>query len=256
MCIITFHYNDHIHYKLIIAANRDEFYERPAAQAHFWEDKHNVLAGRDLEAMGTWLGMTTTGRFAALTNFRDPKEFDKKKQSRGHIVANFLTSNDEPKSYLQHVQREKDAYNGFNVLVGTTRSLYYYSNRNNDIMRVPSGTHSISNHFINTPWPKVERAKQLMRDYVMKVTHVEVDELFHQLKNNELATDEKLPNTGIDRSLERQLSPIFIQTDQYGTRSSTVILMTHDGEVTFVERTYQNGKFRDERSFQFEIKKR
>lgn len=256
MCIITFHYNDHVNYRLIVCANRDEFYDRPTAQAHFWEDKRDVLAGRDLEAMGTWLGMTKSGRFAALTNYRDPKEFHKKRRSRGHIVANFLSSNDDPQSYLEEIQREKDEYNGFNVLCGTMHSLYYYSNRNDDIMRIPPGTHSISNHLINTPWPKVVRAKQMLKNYVSRVSEVKVEELFYQLKNNELAPDEQLPNTGIDRTLEKQLSPIFIQTDGYGTRSSTVILVTHDGEVTFVERTYQNGIFHDERTFQFNIKTR
>lgn len=251
MCIITFHYKQHPNYKLIVVANRDEFYERPTEPAHFWEDEPNLLAGRDLKAFGTWLGMTKEKRFAALTNFRGIANERDDRKSRGEIVANFLKTDCSPRAFLQKLDQMSDDYNGFNVLVGSPDRLFYYSNVQKEIVEIEPGTHSISNHLLNTPWPKVERAKEKLHNYITEHEELDVDILFDQLYDREIAEDEKLPDTGVGLELERQLSPIFIKTGNYGTRASTVILVTNDDKVTFIERTFHNGTFQFERKFTF-----
>lgn len=253
MCIITFHYQQHPRYKLIVAANRDEFYQRPTEAVHYWQDHPEVLAGRDLQAMGTWLGITKQGRFAALTNYRDPAEFHSQKRSRGAIVHNFLTGTMNAVDYLQVLEQEKDLYNGFNVVLGTVDELYYYSNKENIIRKIPPGTHSISNHLLNTPWPKVKRAKAMLANYVLQNEELEIANIFAQLEDRTLADDHELPDTGVGLALERQLSPIFIRTADYGTRSATVILVTHDNEVIFSERTYNAEKFKYARNYVLQI---
>lgn len=254
MCIVTFHFQQHPKYKLIVAANRDEFYERPAAPVHFWEDQPNVLAGRDLEAKGTWLGMTKEGKFATLTNYRHPKYFnDKDKRTRGEIVTDFLTSSIHPKKYLQQLHEDRQQYSGFNTIVGNGDELYYYGNEQGKIIKIDPGTHSLSNQLLNTPWPKVQRAKTMLHDYVTTHETIDPNELFNQLRNDTIAPDEQLPDTGVGIELERQVSSIFIKTDGYGTRVSTVILITHDNEVQFIERTFKEGTFVKETPYSFTI---
>lgn len=254
MCIVSFLFQEHPNYKLILAANRDEFYQRPTKEVHFWEDEPNILAGRDLEAKGTWLGITKNGRFAALTNYRDPKYFNQTgKRSRGEIVTNFLKGDMEPKAYLQSLHKHHDEYSGFNVIVGTPDDLYYYGNEDKKVRKIEPGTHSLSNELLNTPWPKVTRAKSLLHEYVMNTDIVDPEVLFKQLKDREIASDEDLPKTGVSLSLERQLSPIFIRTEDYGTRSSTVLLISKDNKVQLIERTFNDGDFKEEHTFQFEI---
>lgn len=254
MCIISFHFQQHPKYKLIVLANRDEMYRRPTKHAHFWEDHPNLLAGRDLEANGTWLGMKKDGRFAALTNYRDVKYFHTaNKRSRGEIVANYLTGKDDPVHYLEQLHEKRHQYNGFNVIVGSPDELYYYGNEQGEIIKIEPGTHSLSNHLLNTPWPKVERAKEMLANYVLDNETVDPDVLFEQLHDRTIAPDESLPDTGVGLELERKLSPIFIRTDNYGTRSSTVILVSHDNEVQFIERIFNDGAFKKEIPYHFKI---
>lgn len=254
MCIVSFHFQQHPKYKLIIAANRDEFYKRPAEPVHFWPDHPNLIAGRDSEAKGTWLGMTKDGRFATLTNYRHPKYFnDDDKRSRGDIVTNFLTGTEHPVTYLEQLHERREEYSGFNVIVGNADELYYYGNEQGEIVNIERGTHSLSNELLNTPWPKVTRAKSLLNNYVMSHETIDPDELFKQLADNTIAPDEELPSTGISLELERQVSPIFIRTEDYGTRVSTVILITHDNEVQFIERTFNDGEFKKETPYTFTI---
>jgi len=253
MCLINFQFQEHPNYKLIVAANRDEFYNRPTAPAHFWEDNPTILAGRDLLQMGTWLGITQNGRFAALTNYRDPAHMTNDKTSRGEIISNYLAGNESPEDYLASLNVKKEEYNGFNLIIGTPDQLLYYNNIEGDIVDISSGTHGLSNHFLNTPWPKVTNGKKNLHDYVMNQEIVQPNELFEILSNAEIAEDLSLPNTGIDIELERQLSPLFISTKGYGTRCSTVVLVDKENNVTFVERTYENGEFKDENQFTFTI---
>lgn len=253
MCLINFHIHEHPTYKLIIAANRDEFYERPTAQAHFWDDNNTILAGRDLRQMGTWLGVSKQGRFAALTNIRDPKQNESNKRSRGEIVSNYLTSSLSPIEYLEQLHTQHDQYNGFNVLVGNQEHLYYYNNLNMQMTRIPNGTHGVSNHLLNTPWPKVTQGKVLLHQYVSSQKTIRINDLFEILGNQHKAEDLNLPQTGVGIELERELSPLFIKTETYGTRSSTVVLIDKDDQVTFAERTYDHGNFTDEQQFSFHI---
>ncbi len=254
MCLINFHLHNHPNYKLIIAANRDEFYARPTARAHFWEDYPTVLAGRDLMQMGTWLGITKAGRFAALTNYRDPSMEQQGKISRGEIVTDYLTSELTPQEYLQLLRKQKDNYVGFNVLVGNSEMIYYYNNIQDEISPIAKGTHALSNHFLNTPWPKVTKGRQMLQEYVQQHNKVQMDDLFDIISDAEEADDDALPETGVGIELERKLSPLFIRTADYGTRSSTVLLIDRNHQVTFVERTYRKGNFEKENQFTFQIK--
>lgn len=251
MCILFIAYRIHPNYPLILAANRDETYDRPTKSAHYWDDDHSILAGRDLKQGGTWLGITKNGRLAALTNYRNPKENQNNKQSRGHIVKNFLTSQLNPDEYLLSLQEERTRYAGFNVIVGDQEKIFYYSNVENKIKEVPAGIHGLSNHLLNTSWPKVEKGKRKLQSLVVS-DHVTPDALFQLLGDKEKAPTEQLPKTGVSLEMEKQLSPIFIEMDGYGTRSSTVIFIDKHGMVSFWERTFPDGK---ETKFQFHIQK-
>ena len=159
MCLILFAYETHPKYKLIVAANRDEFYTRPTSPAHYWNDHPNILAGRDLEKMGTWMGVTTNGRFSALTNYRDPLEETNGKRSRGELVANALNYKGNLKEYMHTLINDHDPFPGYNLLAGDMNGLFYYSNKGNDPQKVKPGIHGVSNHLLNTEWPKVSKGK-------------------------------------------------------------------------------------------------
>lgn len=237
MCLILFAYRVHPKYNLIVAANRDEFYKRPTAPVHYWEDHPQILAGRDLEKMGTWMGITTSGRFAALTNFRNPKEKTEGKSSRGEVVAHYLKGDQAPFDYLLELAKKRETYPGYNLLVGDGNELYYYSNLLTEPKKLEPGIFGVSNHLLNSEWPKVKKGK----DGLMRVMNENgddlVNELFTLLQNADPAPDELLPQTGVSLEWERILSPMFIKTVGYGTRSSTVLLMTDD-EILYTERVY------------------
>jgi len=226
-------------YKLIVAANRDESYKRPTAPAHFWEDHPKILAGRDLEKMGTWMGVTTDGRFSALTNYRDPLELTEGKRSRGDLVADALKYNGDPKEYMQTLIKEDDLFSGYNLLSGDINEIYYYSNKGKELQKVKPGIYGVSNHLLNTDWPKVKKGKEglskLINDKKREMWMVE--ELFTILQNTETPPDYHLPKTGVSLELERMLSPLFIKSEDYGTRSSTVLLMS-DREIEYAERVF------------------
>ncbi|GAB3061239.1 NRDE family protein [Virgibacillus ainsalahensis] len=254
MCLINFQINSHPNYKFIVAANRDEFYERPTAPAAFWEDHPTILAGRDLMQMGTWLGITKQGRFAALTNYRDPKHMKTGNLSRGEIVKNYLANDISPEGFLENLRKNQANYVGFNIIAGNPDQLFHYHNVKNQISEIPAGTHGLSNDSLNTPWPKVVKGKRNLQEYVMKHEKLDIDKLFEIVSDAEEAQDEDLPETGVDLDLERKLSPLFIKTPGYGTRSSTVLLVDRSNNVTFVERSYEKGEFTGENRFEFQIK--
>lgn len=237
MCLIVFAYQVHPVYKLIVAANRDEFYGRPTAPVNYWEDLPDILAGRDLEKMGTWMGITTAGRFAALTNYRDPKEVTEGKHSRGELVADALKHKGNVHVYMQSLVGKKDLYPGYNLLTGDGTELYYYSNKGQELQTVVPGIYGVSNHLLNTKWPKVQKGKEGL----FKIIHGEQDELveklLNMLQNADQAPEDLLPNTGVSLEWERMLSPLFIKSENYGTRSSTVMLMS-DKEIQYVERVF------------------
>lgn len=237
MCLILFAYKTHPTYKLIVAANRDEFYARPTAPAHYWDDQPQILAGRDLEKMGTWMGVTTDGRFAALTNYRDPTDINKDTRSRGELVAEFLKGNDRPKIYLQKVAGNARQYPGYNLLVGDFQELYYYSNIEDKVKKLEPGIYGVSNHLLNTDWPKVKKGKEELSGLLTWDNNDLTEQLFKLLQHADPAPDELLPNTGVSLEWERILSPLFIQSEGYGTRSSTVLLM-NDKELNYIEKVY------------------
>lgn len=233
MCLITLAYNVHPEYPFILAANRDEFRERAAQPAHFWPDAPHVLAGRDLKAGGTWLGITRAGRFAAITNYRDLRRAPVNGPSRGQLVRAALEGTMEPGN--THV------YEGFNLLHGPRDGLRYHNNVQGTEEPLKHGIHGLSNHFLNTPWVKVERAKDGMARLVTTSSEQMVDGLFQLLADDTLAPDERLPDTGLSLEQERAASSIFIPTPVYGTRCSTVVLVDRQGNVRFEERTFPNG---------------
>lgn len=245
MCLIVFAYQVHPVYKLIVAANRDEFYGRPTALAHYWEDSPDILAGRDLEKMGTWMGVTRAGRFAALTNYRDPKEETEGKRSRGELVANALKHKGNVKDYMQGLVGKKDLYPGYNLLAGDGTELYHYSNKGQELQKVEPGIYGVSNHLLNTEWPKVQKGKEGMSKIIKSKSEDIVEKFLTLLQNADQAPDELLPNTGVSLEWERMLSPLFIKSENYGTRSSTVMLMS-DKEIQYVERVFSKKDVSDQ----------
>lgn len=229
MCLIVFACNSHPSYKLVLAANRDEFYDRPAAPADFWKDHPHVLAGRDLKGKGTWLGITRQGRFAAITNYRDPASFMFDAKSRGKLVKDFL---------CDKIGAHGAKYNGYNLILQDSGGFYYYSNRGGEKQKITAGIHGLSNHLLDTPWPKVVRAKKLMKE-ALKYKGTALEEaLYALLSDRRFPPPEKLPSTGIDKDWEKVLSPIFIKSPNYGTRSSTVLLVGRNRRVTFIEKVF------------------
>lgn len=242
MCLIFFGLNQHPEYKLVIAANRDEFYKRKTAPAHFWEDHPHILGGRDLEAGGTWMGISKQGKISMVTNYRDLRNLKEVAPSRGHLVSDFLLNGDQPHEYGQQVLAKGSAYNGFNLVFGWPDELLYYSNYSNNIQPLSIGVHGLSNHLLNTPWPKVELGKAKFAAE-LNSKELDVQKLFELLYDETLATDEQLPDTGLSLERERVLSSMFIKSPDYGTRSSTVLLVDRNNYVRFTERVYDLNTF-------------
>jgi uncharacterized protein with NRDE domain len=247
MCLLLIALQQHPLYKLVLAANRDEYYDRPTAPAQFWEDKPDLLAGRDLKAGGTWLGMTRKGRLAAITNYRDPAHTREHAPSRGNLVLHFLEKKLSATQYLNDIRREGCRYNGFNLVLGSIDELFWCSNRGDNIQRLSKGIYGLSNHLLDTPWPKVAKAKTALRDVLLSGKKLQPEALFKILGDRTRAADNDLPDTGVTLEWERMLSPIFISSPVYGTRSSTIILVDHQDLVLFTERTYnaQSHQFQD-----------
>ncbi|MEX0890341.1 MAG: NRDE family protein [Balneolaceae bacterium] len=252
MCLIVFSYKQHPEYDLIFAANRDEFYRRPTKAAHFWQEHPQVLAGKDLQAGGTWMGITKSGAFSAITNYRDFSMMKENPPSRGHLVLDYLVDGSSAESYLNRVDRNADRYNGFNLLVGTIDELRYYSNKRKEQVRLNPGLYGLSNHLLNTPWPKVERARKELQ-LAMENGELTEERLIELLKNEERAPEDLLPQTGLPTELERAVSSVFIKTEMYGTRASTILLIDKDGHVTFTERQYKPEKEEGEETSRFEF---
>lgn len=248
MCLIAFSYKVHPSYPLIVVANRDEFYDRPTAAAHFWEDEPEILAGRDLRQQGSWMGLSKNGRFAAITNYRDPRLPETGQLSRGEIVRLFLTATESTDAFIQSLRSKRDLYGGFNVLLYDGEDMHHYNNIYDEHSMIESGIHGVSNATFNTPWPKVTAAKTVLENTVEEDA-VEMNTLISLLANAEIAQDEVLPNTGVGIHLERSLSAQFVKLPNYGTRCSTAIVFKNNREIDFLERTYENGKFKFDRSY-------
>ncbi|HEY5826682.1 MAG TPA: NRDE family protein [Cyclobacteriaceae bacterium] len=248
MCLIFLSINQHPTYSLIVAANRDEFYERKTAPADFWNDHPNILGGRDLGAGGTWMGITQSGKISMITNYRDLKNLKSKAPSRGQLVSDYLIEEVNPENYLKGIESSKDQYNGFNLIVGSANELWYLSNYKSGIEKITSGVHGLSNALLDTPWPKVLKGKSKF-EQIIKKDKVEADDLFTMLLDEQVAPDAQLPDTGVGLERERQLSSMFIKSPGYGSRCSTVVLIDKNDHVLFAERVY------DLKTFQYTVKK-
>ena len=239
MCLIVFAWQVIPGMPLIAAANRDEFDDRPATHADWWEDFPQVYAGRDLRGGGTWMGVTRNGRFAALTNIRAPAERRSDVRSRGEVVANFLTGTMTPQDYGTQLAAQANDYNGFNLLFGTADQLIWYSNRANGDARncrpIAPGIYGLSNASFDSPWPKVVRAKAEFASLLCQ--GASEDAFFEMLTDTRKASDCRLPNTGIAIELERELSAVCIDTPGYGTRVSTVVKLDTNQQACLLERT-------------------
>ena len=253
MCLIFIALDNHPQYQLILAANRDEFYARRTAPAGFWADHPDLVGGRDLEAMGTWMAMTKSGRIAMVTNFRDPKNINPKAPSRGKLVSDYLIHPISPKDYLEELEPRGKEFNGFNLVTGNPDELYYYSNYGPGVAKIEKGFHALSNHLLDTPWPKVVRVKEKLES-LLSGSRLQPDILLDALYDETRAPLQQLPDTGVGTELEQALSSMFIKTPQYGTRCSTVVLVDRKNEVTYSERVYDVTDFSSRtRSFQFRI---
>ncbi len=238
MCLIVLAYNCHPDYRLILGANRDEFRDRPTDPACFWNDAPYVLAGRDRQAGGTWLGVTAYGTLAAVTNYRDPRKMVVDAPSRGNLVASFLRNLlVTPVEFLGVLNREGERYDGFNLLYGNSRELHYFTNRGGSSGPVTPGVHGLSNHLLDTCWPKVTVATSRF-EAIVQQTHIDPELVFAAMSDPAPFSAALLPDTGVGPERERLLSPIFIDDEGYGTRSTTVLLIDHNDRVTLVERTY------------------
>jgi uncharacterized protein with NRDE domain len=238
MCLILFASAAHARFPLIVGANRDEAYERPSAPAHFWSDAPAVYGGRDLEQGGTWLGVTRTGRFSAVTNYRQPEPRSPGSRSRGELTRDFLTGAEHPERYVERVARRADQYNGFSLIVGTPGELYFYSNRGSEPARIDAGVHGLSNHLLDEPWPKVLRGVGALEAVMDAAEGDIVHALTTALADREPAPDDFLRTAGADVARERLRSAAFIPDEAYGTRASTILLVGADGNVLFRESRY------------------
>jgi len=236
MCLILLAYQIHPEYPLIVAANRDEFLHRGTRPAQWWPEAPQLLAGKDLEADGTWMGVSMTGRFAAITNVREPDVTTPAPCSRGLLPRRYLEEEIDDQHFAGLLHQTKNQYLGYNLLFGNSKRLYYYSNRLDRLDTLTPGIYGLSNAQLDTPWPKIETGKQLLRKQ-LTATELETEKILEILTSTELFSDDRLPATGVSIEWERKLSAIRITGSDYGTRSSTALLITRDNRVDFHERT-------------------
>lgn len=238
MCLILFSYKSNSRYRLVFGGNRDEFYCRPTKRLSFWDDAPGILAGQDLKGMGTWLGLTHTGRFAAITNYRDPASIKDNAPTRGSLVKDYLTGNQTPEAYLENIKSANEYYNGFNLITGNKNGICYYSNKADDIIPVKPGFYGLSNHLLNTPWPKVKKSLAAFKKLISDNKKIDPENIFRILGDTSHPPLDQLPDTGVGHVWEHILSSIFIRSKTYGTRSSSIILIEYSGKTTFIERTF------------------
>ncbi len=253
MCLIVFALNHNPNYKFIFAANRDEFYNRPASPAKFWDVYPNLLAGKDLKEGGTWMGVTKQGSFAAITNYRDLHNLKLNAPTRGNLVKDFLINDSSIESFSNNLISNGKNYNGFNLLFGNFDNLFFFSNYWNAIQKIENGIHGLSNHLLDTNWFKVVKSKNIFEQTIKK-ENFSSEDIFEILSDTSLSPDDELPDTGLDYEKEKMISSIFIKTPEYGTRCSTVITVDKNNFVNFNERTFsQSSENYSEAKFQFQI---
>ena len=250
MCILFIALNKHSKYPLIVCANRDEFHHRPTEQAHLWPPENEILAGKDLEAGGTWLGINKRGGFAALTNLRDPLRQQSEMRSRGELVLKALGS--QGPITTSWLRDHSSHYNPFNLIFGDVSELYCFNSRANSLTQLDSGFHSISNGALDDIWPKMARGTLALQESISSGEEPDIDALLTIMKDETRAQDSELPETGIGLEWERLLSSIYIKHEEYGTRSTSILLQDNSGNTRFIEVRY-DGKGRNLGRQQFKI---
>ncbi|WP_026689551.1 NRDE family protein [Alteribacter aurantiacus] len=248
MCLIGVSMKQNKDFPFILAANRDEFYDRPTAALHKWESAGSIYAGKDLEKGGTWMGISKKGYIGALTNVREkPLRFEAR--SRGELVVNFLKDEEkDPEGYIERVVKNGDWYQGFNLLVGTPETLWFGSNRKERIQRLTNGVFGLSNASLDTNWPKVNAIKKALHEISNESEKtVVVEHLLSALNQTHPYPSKYLTDTGVGVEMERMLSPMFITSQTYGTRCSTIIAMDKNRLVTIMERSYEKGLITDKK---------
>jgi len=254
MCLILVVWRAHPRYSCLVAANRDEFHARPAAAAAWWPDRPQILAGRDLTAGGTWLGITRTGRFAALTNFRDPEQRRATAPSRGMLVTSLLESGATVAEGLAYLRQVGADYNGFNLIFSDGERLGIYESVLGRGRELTPGIYGLSNHLLDTPWPKVQNAKSRLQAALDDLTGTAP--LLDLLRDDRPAPDARLPRTGVSLEWERLLSSAFVRAPDYGTRCSTIIRIENQGRAYFDEWSWDAvGTDAGRISLQFELER-
>ena len=240
MCLILIAWRAHPRYPLIVAANRDEFYARPTRPARRWPGTSGMIAGQDLEAGGSWMGVDADGRFAAVTNFRELEQGPADARSRGELVTDYLLGDAPAERFLADLAKRADRYRGYNLLLTDGNELYCASNRGSPISRLPAGVHGVSNGALDSDWPKVKRGRQLLAGAIDR-TEPNPGKLLELLRDRAQPADEALPDTGVGLEWERLLGTIVIDGTLagrgYGTRSASVLLLDSQGRGQFVERS-------------------
>lgn len=252
MCLIVVAWHAHPDYRLVVAANRDEFFARPASPAHWWSDDPRILAGRDLEAGGTWMGLSRDGRFAALTNYRDPNRHVPNAPSRGALVRDCLTSALPVADTLRDLASVSGDYAGFNMLVSDGSALGSHASTTGSVALLSPGVYALSNHLLDTDWPKVRLARARFTAALQALPGDAA--LLTLLRDDQPAADEHLPRTGVSADWERLLSSAFVRAPEhaYGTRCSTIVSVRHDGETRLTEWTWdEHGRWVNTVSHEF-----
>jgi uncharacterized protein with NRDE domain len=252
MCLLVFAWNHHPRYRLIFAGNRDEFHDRPAAPMAWWDDRPQILAGRDLQAGGTWLAVSRRGRFGVVTNFRDLQRPVPGAPSRGLLISNYLSGEAGARGYMNELVTTATEYGGFNLLLADEHAMVYGSNRSAELSRVlAAGVHGLSNHLLDTPWPKLELTRRRFKELIA-AREPSSAALFDMLADRTPTQDDLLPDTGVGPEWERLLSSPFIVSKRYGTRCSTVLLMERDGRIEIRERRFDGaGRISGTSEFEF-----
>lgn len=238
MCLIALACRVHPDHPLLLVANRDEFHARPAEPLAWWTDRPAILAGRDRQEGGSWLGVSRSGRAAAVTNVRGPEAADRRPLSRGALVADFLDGELSAEAFAERLRPHAHDYGGFNLLLFDDRELRYVSNRPQFVTRgVEPGVHTLSNARLDTPWPKAEAARMALQDWIAGDLADEAT-LLAQMADRTQAPDEQLPHTGVGQEMERALSSAFIAMPAYGTRCTSLLRISADGSASLFERRY------------------
>ena len=254
MCLLALAWNAHPRYRLVLAANRDEWHARPAARLAPWPEAPTLLAGRDLQAGGTWLGLGEDRRFGVVTNFREGAPPRPAAPSRGGLIPAFLAGRQPAADFLDGLSGTATAYAGFNLLLGDARQLWYASNRAAPFARpLPAGVYGLGNGLIDTPWPKLLRLRQGLADWSHGGAAGRLSALFELLADRQRVPHDQLPRTGLEPEWEHLLSSPFVHHPDYGTRCSTVVLIGHDGSLETIERSFSaDGTLQDEAAWRLD----